>query len=138
MHRDDDIHALQQVVLAPAQRRLGHVDLVEGVAVHEDVVRALLVEVGHVTLVDLRHVDLRARVEGLVDDLAADDVLQGRADEGAALARLDVLELHDAPQPVVEREHHAVLEVVRGSHARQTSRTGARGSPRDTPRRRAR
>jgi hypothetical protein len=27
-----------------------------------------------------------------------------------------VLELDNAPQPVVEAEHHAVLEVVRGRH----------------------
>jgi hypothetical protein len=54
--------------------------------VHEDEVGALAVQVGHVALVDLRDVDLRAGVEGLVDDLAG-DVLERRADERARPCR---------------------------------------------------
>ena len=54
-------------------------------------------------------------------DGAGAGVLQRRADEGAALARLDVLELDDGEQPVVELEGHPVLEVVGGDRRHDRS-----------------
>ena len=54
-----------------------------------------LYEVGHAALVDVGRLDLDAGVEGLVDDLAGQHVLQLGPDESAALAGLDMLELHD-------------------------------------------
>src|SRR5207253_1393237 len=79
-------------------------------------------EVAAVALVDLGGLDLGARVEGLVDDLAGQDLLQLGAHEGRALTGLDVLELDDGPQlATVELEDHAVLEIVRGSHGRTYS-----------------
>src|SRR6266852_3661713 len=51
-----------------------------------------------------------------VDDLARHDVLQLGAHEGAALARLDMLELDNGPELPVEVQRHAVLQVVRGGH----------------------
>ena len=113
---DLGVLVLQEVVRGVADRRLGDVDLVVGVAVHEDVVGAVLVEVLHVATVDVRGLDLDAGVEGLVDDLAGQDVLELGAHERRALAGLDVLELHDGPQLALEVEDQAVLEVVGRCH----------------------
>jgi hypothetical protein len=86
-------------------------------AVHEHEVGAVVVEVLHRALVDVGGLDLDAGVEGLVDDLAGQDVLQLGAHEGRPLAGLDVLELDDGPQLAVDVEHKAVLQVVGGRHA---------------------
>jgi hypothetical protein len=59
-------------------------------------------------------VDLGARVEGLVDHLAGEHVLERCAHERAALTRLHVLERGDGPQLAVQVQHQSVLEVVRG------------------------
>src|SRR4029077_4604672 len=59
---------------------------------------------------------LDAGVEGPVDNLAGQDVLQLGTHEGAALARLDVLELDYGPELPVEVQRHAVLQVVGGGH----------------------
>ncbi len=119
MHRDDGVGVLEHVVGVAGNRGGRHVHLVEGVLVHKDEVLALAVQIGHVALVHLRDLDLGAGVEGLVDDLARQHVLERGPDERAALAGLDVLELVDGPQAVVELEHHAVLEVVRGGHGQR-------------------
>jgi hypothetical protein len=116
MRRDDDLGLGEQVVRRLAHGRGGHVDLVVAAQIHEDVVLAVEVEVLHRTLVDAGRLDLGAGVEGAVHDLAGEDVLQCRADERSALARLDVLELDDGPQLSVEIEHQAVLEVVGRGH----------------------
>ena len=50
--------------------------------------------------------------EGLVDDLAGENVLDGGAHEGGALARLDVLELDDGPQLAIEVQNRTVLDVI--------------------------
>ena len=93
-----------------------HADLVVGVAVHEDEVRPVLVQKGHIALVDGGGVHLDTRVEGLVDDLAGQHVLQRGPHEGRAFTRLDVLELGDRPELTLEVEHEAVLEVAGRSH----------------------
>ena len=93
------------------------VDLVVGLGVHEHVGLAVVVEVGHRPLVDVRGVDLDVGVERLVDDLARQHVLELGPHDGPALAGLVVLEPDDGPQLSVEVEHHAVLQVVRRGHA---------------------
>ena len=84
-------------------------------------------------LVDGGDLDLDVGVEGLVDGLAGLDVLQLGAHEGAALARLVVLEPDDRPELAVEVENHAVLEVVGRCHARVSafvrSSVGVRPAP---------
>jgi hypothetical protein len=95
---DDRVLVLQQVLRGVTDDPGLTRDLVVGVTVHEDEVRAVVVEVLHRPLVDVRGLDLDAGVEGLVDDLAGQDVLQLGPHEGRALAGLDVLELDDGPQ----------------------------------------
>ena len=63
-------------------------------------------------LVDDRALDLLAGAERAVHDGAGADVVERRADERAALARLDVLELDDLEEAFVEVERHAVLKSV--------------------------
>src|SRR5205814_7471929 len=84
--------------------------------VHEHEVVAVGVQVLHRALVDGRGVDLGAGVEGPVDHLAGQHVLERGAHERPALSGLDVLELDHGPQLAVEVENQAVLEVVRGRH----------------------
>src|SRR5699024_10278214 len=60
--------------------------------------RSVMVEVLHVATIDVGGLDLGAGVEGLVDDLAGDDVLELGANERRPLAGLDVLELQHLPQ----------------------------------------
>ena len=57
--------------------------------------------------------ELLPRAERLLDDGSAVEPFELRADERAALARLDVLELDDAPDVSVELDVHSVLELVR-------------------------
>ena len=57
----------------------------------------------------LRH--LLIRIERALDDRARLHVLDLRADESRALARLDMLELDDGPQLAVVLDAHAVLEI---------------------------
>src|SRR5690606_8335162 len=96
--------------------------------------------------IDRGEVDLGARVEGAVHRLARAHVLELGAHEGTALAGLDVLELHHAPELSVDAEDGAVLDVVGRGHASVlfrsggfdggcagTSVSGAAGSPRSQP-----
>ncbi len=135
---DDDLLVLEEELRGVADGLGAHRDLVVGVTVHEDEVGAVVVEVLHVPLVDARGLDLHPGVEGLVDDLAAHDVLQLGAHERRALAGLDVLELHDGPELALEVEDEAVLEVVGRCHGWffafvdagvPPARTRARGTP---------
>jgi hypothetical protein len=57
--------------------------------------------------------ELLTRAERLVHDGARLELLQLRADEGAALAGLDVLELDDTPDVALDLDVHPVLELVR-------------------------
>src|SRR5690606_12898268 len=66
---------------------------------------------------DVLDLDLGAGVVCLVDGLSGHDVLQLRADERAALAGLDVLELHDAPELSVDLDDDAVPDICGGCHA---------------------
>ena len=91
-----------------------HLELLVGGVVHEDVVVPVAVEELHLVLVDDRLLELLVGPVRALDHRAGADVLQLGPDEGTALARLHVLELHDAEQPLGEVEGHAVLQVVGG------------------------
>ena len=83
------------------------------VLVHEDDLVAGVIEVLHVLRLRAHTRELLAGPERAVDDRAAVEPLQLRADERTAFARLDVLELDDAPDAAVELDVHPVLELVR-------------------------
>src|SRR5919112_3436778 len=116
VQRHHGVLVLEHEARGVADGRGGHVDLVVRRAVHEDEVLAVLVQVLHVALVDVRGLDLGAGVERLVDDLAGQHRLELGADEGGSLAGLDVLELHHGPELALQVQHHAVLQVVRRCH----------------------
>ena len=92
----------------------GDVELVVGRVVHEHEVVAVAVEELHLPLVDDGLLDLLGGPEGPVEHGAGADVLQRGAHEGAALARLHVLELDHLEQALGQVEGHAVLQVVGG------------------------
>ena len=101
--------------------------------VHEDHVVARVVEVLRLLHLGVDARELLAGAEGAFDDGARVEALHLRAHERAALARLHVLELDDAPDVPVELDVHAVAELVRVDglgHGRQPS--GARGRSRHT------
>ena len=109
-----------------------YVDLVVALQIHEHVLVAVGVQVLHRALVDGGGVHLGTGVERLVDDLAGQHVLQCGPHERPALARLDVLELHDGPQLAVKVEDQTVLQVVRGGHSRTRTAFPADGFRRRT------
>jgi hypothetical protein len=104
------------------------------VLVHEHDLVAGVVQVLHVLRLGAHARELLTGPERAVDDGTAVEPLQLRADERAALARLDVLELDDAPDAAVELDVHAVLELIgvdglgHGAQATPPSR-GLCGSP---------
>ena len=112
VERHDAVGAFQQELGLIADEGLGDVDLIVGGHVHEDEVVAVLVGVLQVAVVNGLELHLHARVEGLVDDLAAQHVLDGGTHESWALARLDVLELRDGPQLAVQVQDGSVLDVI--------------------------
>jgi hypothetical protein len=65
--------------------------------------------------------ELLARAECLVDDVAVGRPLELGADEGAALAGLDVLELDDLEDRAVHVDVGAVLELVGADHGPKAS-----------------
>ena len=99
-------------------KRLRQRVLLVVLAVHEDEVRAVAVQVGRVTPVDRRRLDLHPGVERLVDDLSRQHVLELRPHERRPLAGLDVLELDDLPQLPVDLQDEPVLEVGSACHGR--------------------
>ena len=115
-----------ELVLDVAPRKR---DLLERLLVHEDDLVAGVVEVLDVLRLraDARH--LLAGAERLVDDGARADALQLRAHERAALARLHVLELDDAPDLPVELDVHAVLELVGGDRLGHGGSSSRRSAP---------
>ena len=112
MEGDQAVGAFEQELGLVAQKGLRNHDLIVGGHVHEHEVVTVLVGVLESAVVHGLEFHLHARVEGLVDDLAGEHVLDGGAHEGGALARLDVLELHDGPQLPVEVQDGSVLDVV--------------------------
>ena len=97
--------------------RDGH--LLERVVVHEVEIGTVVVEVLQLLRLETHGFNLDAGVERVIDDAAGLDVAQLRADEGAALAGLHMLELDDGAQLAVKLDAHAVLEIGgRDSHTR--------------------
>ena len=80
-------------------------------AVHEDEVVAISVQISGVAAVHRGGLDLDAGVVGLVDDLSGEHILELGPHEGRTLARFDVLELDDGPKLAVDIQHEAVLEI---------------------------
>src|SRR3954447_12928209 len=81
----------------------------------------LAIQVLHLTLVDDRERDLLVGAERLVDDRSRAEVLELGANEGAALARLHVLELDHAHEALGKIECHTVLQVVGGdAHSKKS------------------
>src|SRR6478735_10016205 len=99
--------------------------------VHEHDVVTGVVEVLDVLDLGVHARELLAGTERAVDDRARLERLQLRADEGAALPRLHVLELDDAPGLAVELDMHAVLELVGGDDLGHRRRSVA-AAPRST------
>src|SRR5690554_4703343 len=111
VQRDGHVLVLEHEVGGVTDLNLAEGDLVVVARVHEHVAVAVLVQVLEVAAVDRLGLDLRARVERAVDGLSGADVLHLGADEGSALARLDVLELDDGPQSAIHVENYTVLDV---------------------------
>jgi len=126
VHRDrravdvEDVHldVLLEVVACVADLLGRERKLIVGLGVHE-VVAIVLVEELHVLFLVFDQLHLLARAERVVDDLAQPHVLELGAHEGAALARLDVLEVHDGVRLAVEDDAQSLLE-LRGRHLHRT------------------
>ena len=110
LHARRRLHERQLVLEVRVRQR----QLLVGLLVHEDDLVARVVEVLHVLRLGADAVELLARAERPVDDRAGGERLQLRADERAALAGLDVLELDDAPRLALELDVHPVPELVGG------------------------
>ena len=94
--------------------------------VHEHVVGAVPVEELHLPLVDDGLIELLVGPVGALDHRAGAHVLELGAHEGAALARLDVLELDDGEQALGQVQGHAVVQIV-GGDSHQTARPSGIG-----------
>ena len=112
MEGHDAVGSFQQELGLIADESLWNVDLIVGGHIHEHEVVAVLVGVLEVAVIDGFEFHLHAGIEGLVNDLAREDVLDGGAHESGALARLDVLELDDGPQLAIEVQDGTVLDVI--------------------------
>ena len=74
------------------------------------------VEILEGALLKVRLLELFPRAERALDDAAVAQPAKFRADEGPALAGLDMLELHDGPELAVHHDGSAVLELRGGNH----------------------
>jgi hypothetical protein len=106
-----DVRALQHEVRGVTDDRARDGDLVVVGHIHEHEGFAILVQVLELATVDDLGLDFRAGVEGAVHGLTRNDVLDLGAHEGAALARLHVLELDHGPKLAVHVEDDAVPDV---------------------------
>ena len=113
---------------------LGDRELLVGLLVHEVRVGAVGVEELHLARLGAHGAELLAGAERAVDHGAVGGAAQLGADERAALAGLDVLELEDLEDGALDLDVIAVLELVRGDHVRCDSL----GAPADGPGRGAR
>ena len=90
----------------------GKPELLERLLVHEVRLGAVVVEELDVLHLGVDARELLAGAERLVDDRSAIEILELRPHERAALARLHVLELDDAPHRALELDVHPVPELV--------------------------
>ena len=114
--RNNHILILNHEMSSVANNFCGDIDLLVGRGIHEDVVRTILVEVGHIAAVNRRGLNLHARVESAINDLARQDILDLGANESGALTRLDVLELDNLPELAVDHHDSAVLQIICRCH----------------------
>ena len=114
--RNNHILILNHEMSSVANNFCGDIDLLVGRGIHEDVVGTILVEVGHITTVNRRSLDLHARIESAINDLARQDILDLGANESGALTRLDVLELDNLPELAVDHHDGAVLQIICRCH----------------------
>jgi hypothetical protein len=125
---------LEHVVAAsPTVSRRAHVELVVGRGVHEDEVVAVVVQVLHLAAVDVGGLDLGVGVERLVDDLAAEHVLELGAHEGVALAGLVVLELDDLSRAGRQIRFRSTMPFLRSlvERTRRRARCRSTGATRE-------
>src|SRR5690606_22962039 len=112
VEEDVDLRVLLEEVLRVAEHVLGEEGLVVGLLVHEVVVRPLLVEELHRTLLEVGTVELLAGPEVLLQDVARDERLVLGANEGATLAGLHVLELDDLVGMIVDLDLQAIAKLA--------------------------
>ena len=105
----DPLHVL-------AGRLAWDLGLLVGLGVHEDGHLARVVEELHLPRLGAHGPELLAGAEGLVHDAAVGGAAELGAHEGAALARLHVLEVHDPVDLAVHLDVGAVLELVGRDH----------------------
>jgi acetyl-CoA carboxylase biotin carboxyl carrier protein len=91
----------------------GERDLIVRVEIHE-VIAVVLVEELHALFFEIDELDLLTGSKRVVDDPAEPHVLELGPHEGAALARLDVLEVDDRVRRPVEVDLEPLLELRRG------------------------
>src|SRR6266849_4102912 len=129
--QDVDLRVLLEEVARVTHLVRRQRDLIVRLRVHE-VVTLVLVQILHVLLVEVDELHLLARAERVVDDPPLPHVLELGAHEGAALARLDVLEVDDGVGLPVVLDLETLLEFGRGHlHALNLSVSGSwPGAPR--------
>src|SRR2546428_3644456 len=128
-------HPVGEVAHRVAELSLVERDLVVRRGVHEVVVRAVLVEVLHVAVVEPRPLEAVAGLKGLLNQVAPANVAQLHAHLGTAAPELDVLEFDHLVEIAVELDRHAALDLagrdhvsLRGPRPGAPSRIGGRGS----------
>ena len=99
-------------------------ELLVGLLVHEVRLVAVVVEELDVLRLRVHARELLAGAERVVDHGAGLEVLELRAHEGAALARLHVLEVDDPPHRAAVLDVHPGLELVRGDDVGHDAREG--------------
>ncbi len=83
---------------------------------HEVVAHIVFVEILVGATLDAHLVDFHSRVPGLVDDTTCLDVAEFCADEGRALAGLDMEKFNNKEIVAVDIEAHAILEISCSCH----------------------
>jgi tRNA-modifying protein YgfZ len=109
---DGDGHAVLQERTPLAQDLGGQFDLLVGLGIHEDQHAVGLVEELLVLLLEPHTLDLVGGPEAFVQLGAVAQVAHFDLREGAALAGLDVVDLHRGPEPAVMLQHVAGADFV--------------------------
>src|SRR5713101_4814621 len=123
---DVDLRVLLEEVSRVADLFGRQRDLVIGLRIHE-VIAVVPVEVLHVLVLEIDQLHFLTGPERVVDDASLPHVLELGAHEGAALARLDVLEVDDGIRMTVELDLQSLLE-LRGGHLHVVMIPSASGS----------
>jgi hypothetical protein len=109
--QDDDLGVRKDIERHVAHDRLGQLDLLVALEVHEDGHVALLVEELHLPTIEVDLLDILARAETLVDERSRLEVAQLHLDEGAQIAWGPMLDLGDQKQLSIHLEGHAGAEI---------------------------